>query len=224
MSVRELFPGVYEISLKNRKFLATKNLVPGKRVYGEQLIRVGEVEYRAWNPYRSKLAAAILKGLSEMPVKPGQKILYLGAATGTTSSHVSDIVGDTGLVYCVEFAPRMMRDLLNVCSFRKNMIPIFADARLPEQYRMVVGKVDGIYCDIAQPEQAKPLADNADMFLKEGGWILLAIKAMSIDVTERPSEIFKREIDVLKERGFDIKQVVHLEPFDKAHAMVYARR
>ncbi|RLF14858.1 MAG: fibrillarin-like rRNA/tRNA 2'-O-methyltransferase, partial [Thermoprotei archaeon] len=88
----------------------------------------------------------------------------------------------------------------------------------------IVTEVDVIYADIAQPFQSKILADNADVFLKDGGWAMIAIKAMSIDVTQKPSETYKREIDTLKERGFEIVDVVHLEPFDEAHAFVVARK
>jgi len=221
----EKFPGVYWVVFEDgSRRLATRNLAPGRTVYGEKLIEVEGEEYRLWDAYRSKLAASILKGLDIMPVRPGDKVLYLGAASGTTASHVSDIVGPEGHVFCVEFAPRVAQDLINnVCAFRKNMSPILADARLPHLYAPLVSQVDEIYCDIAQPEQAKVLADNADLFLRDGGWILLAIKARSIDVTKRPSELYKREMEVLEERGFDIRDKVHLEPFDKDHAMVIAR-
>jgi len=148
----------------------------------------------------------------------------LGAASGTTASHVSDIIGEEGHVYCVEFAPRAIRELVNnVCAFRPNMSPILADARFPERYALLMEKVDDIYCDIAQPQQAKVLADNADLFLKSGGCITLAIKARSIDVTKAPSEIYQQEMDILKTRRFRIEEVVHLEPYDKAHAMITAQ-
>jgi fibrillarin-like pre-rRNA processing protein len=88
----------------------------------------------------------------------------------------------------------------------------------------MVGKVDNIYCDIAQLEQAKVLADNADMFLVKGGWIMLAIKAQSIDVTKEPTQIYEQEIETLQNRGFDVKESVHLEPYDKAHAMIIGTR
>ncbi len=88
---------------------------------------------------------------------------------------------------------------------------------------MLVGKVDDVYCDIAQSEQARVLADNADLFLVDSGWIMLAIKAQSIDVTKEPSEVYKREIETLENRGFRIEEVVHLEPYDKAHAMIVAQ-
>ncbi len=182
-------------------------------------------EYRIWDPFRSKFAAAILKGLKSVPIKPGHKVLYLGAASGTTASHVSDIVGAEGHVYCVEFAPRVLRELIdNVSAFRMNMSPILADVRLSYSYRMLVGAVDAIYCDIAQPEQARLLADNADMFLRKNGGVMLAIKARSIDVSKPPAEVYDREIKVLQKRDFKILEVVHLEPYDKDHVMVTAKR
>ncbi len=221
------FPQVYLVTLEDgSQKLATRNLAPGRTVYGEKLIRFGDVEYRLWDPFRSKLAAAILKNVETVPIKSSHQVLYLGAASGTTASHVSDIVGDKGYVYCVEFASRAIRELVNnVCAYRVNMLPILEDARFPEKYAMFIrGKVEDIYCDIAQPEQAKILADNADLFLKSGGWIMLAVKAQSIDVTKEPSEIYKREVRVLEDRGFIIENVVHLEPYDKAHAMIVAKR
>jgi len=217
------FEGVYIVELEDGSLkIATRNLTPGRRVYGERLFKIEGVEYREWNPYRSKLGAAILKGISDVPLKKGTKVLYLGVATGTTASHVSDIIGLEGKLYGVEFAYRVMREFVTLAEIRRNLYPILADARLPHTYRNIVEEVDVIYSDVAQPEQAKLVADNADYFLKEEGYLLLAIKARSIDVTAEPSEVYKREIDTLKNRGFKILDVVHLEPYDKDHAMVLA--
>jgi len=220
------FPAIFQVTLEDgSQRLATRNLTPGRNVYGERLIRYEGVEYRLWDAFRSKLAAAILKNLKTVPIKPDHKVLYLGAASGTTASHVSDIVGERGRVYCVEFAARALRELVNnVCAYRVNMLPILEDARFPEKYAVFIsGKVDDIYCDIAQPEQAKILADNAYVFLKSSGWIMLAVKAQSIDVTKEPEEVYKSEVRVLENRGFRIEEVVHLEPYDKAHAMIVAQ-
>jgi fibrillarin-like pre-rRNA processing protein len=220
------FPAVYQVTLEDgTQRLATKNLTPGRNVYGERLIRYAGVEYRVWDAFRSKLAVAILKNIRTVPIRPDHDVLYLGAASGTTASHVSDIVGEKGHVYCVEFAPRALRELVNnVCAYRLNMLPLLKDARFPEGYSMLInGKVDDIYCDIAQPEQAKVLADNADLFLKNSGWVMLAVKAQSIDVTKDPSEVYKAEVRVLRSRGFRIEEIVHLEPFDRAHAMITAQ-
>jgi fibrillarin-like pre-rRNA processing protein len=220
------FSAIYQVTLEDgAQRLATRNLTLGRNVYGERLLRHEGVEYRVWDAFRSKLAAAILKNLKTVPIKPSHRVLYLGAASGTTASHVSDIVGEKGYVYCVEFAPRALRELVNnVCAYRLNMSPILEDARFPEKYGMFIGgNVDDVYCDIAQPEQAKILADNADLFLKKSGWIMIAVKAQSIDVTKEPSEVYKQEIKVLKNRGFRIEEVVHLEPYDIAHAMIVAQ-
>jgi len=219
------FRGVYKVVLEDgSERLATKNLTPGKTVYGERLVKIEGEEYRIWDPFRSKLAAAMMKGMKSLPIKENGRVLYLGAASGTTASHVSDIVGKDGFVYCIEFSPRSIRDLIdNVCRFRENMAPILADARFPMRYATLVSRVDVIYCDIAQPEQARILADNAKIFLKKEGWIMLAVKARSIDVTKEPSEIYKREIDVLKRERFKISEVINLEPYEKDHTMVIAQ-
>jgi fibrillarin-like pre-rRNA processing protein len=220
------FAEIYQVTLEDgAQRLATRNLTPGRTVYGERLIRFKSVEYRVWDAFRSKLAAAILKGVQTVPIKPGHRVLYLGAASGTTASHVSDIVGEKGHVYCVEFASRSLRELVdNVCAYRLNMSPFLEDARFPEKYALFIpGKVDDIYCDVAQPEQAKILADNADVFLKESGWVMLAVKAQSIDVTKDPAEVYQREVKVLRSRGFAVEEVVRLEPYDKAHAMIVAQ-
>ncbi|HIE18415.1 TPA: fibrillarin-like rRNA/tRNA 2'-O-methyltransferase [Candidatus Bathyarchaeota archaeon] len=219
------FQGVYKVILEDgSERIATRNLTPGRNVYGERLIQIEGEEYRIWDPFRSKLAAAILKGMKRLPIKKKRKVLYLGAASGTTASHVSDLVGKDGCVYCIEFSHRSIRDLIdNVCRFRMNMAPILADARFPIRYATLVSKVDVIYCDVAQPEQARILAHNAEVFLKKEGWIMLTIKARSIDVTKEPSEIYRREIAVLRREGFNITEVIDLEPYEKDHAMIIAQ-
>ncbi|MCX8184342.1 MAG: fibrillarin-like rRNA/tRNA 2'-O-methyltransferase [Sulfolobales archaeon] len=225
VSVREhpSYRGVYVVELEDGSArLATKNLTPGRRVYGEWLFTYGNAEYREWNHIRSKLAASLYKGIKELAISIGSKVLYLGAGSGTTASHISDIVEHQGRVYAVEFAPRVMRELITVADYRKNIVPILADARFPERYSLIVPHVDVLYADIAQPEQASIVAANARMFLKGGGYLYLAIKARSIDVTREPDEIYVREIKNLEKNNFEILDVVHLDPFDKDHAMVFA--
>lgn len=219
------FASVFHVIIEDGSLsLATLNLAPGKSVYGERLVKVENKEYRLWDPYKSKLAAAILRGLPRLPIKPGHKLLYLGAASGTTVSHISDMVGLEGCVYAVEFSPRSLRELVNnVSAFRRNVFPVLADARSPGSYRFLVEVVDGLYCDVAQPEQARILADNAEMFLRREGYALLAIKGRSIKSTGDLTQIFEREIDVLKKRSFSVEKVVPLRPYAPAHEMVLAK-
>ena len=225
ISPHDRFMGVYWVTLADgSRRLATLNLTPGRRFYGEEIVKYEEAEYRVWNPFRSKVVAAILKGVKELPLVPGITILYLGVASGTTCSHLSDIVGGEGHIFGVEFAPRAMRDFIeNLSSHRVNVFPILADARRPLSYRMIVPNVRVIYSDVAQPNQARILADNAEVYLRDGGWGIMAIKARSIDVAEEPSLIYRREVGYLREHGFSIRDLVDLEPYEKDHAMVVAQ-
>jgi fibrillarin-like pre-rRNA processing protein len=206
------FTGIYELD----GHLATCNLTPGLRVYGEKLVEYEDIECRLWDPRRSKLAAAILKGLESFPVEVNSHILYLGASAGTTPSHISDIITN-GLIYCVEFSPRMMRELLTVCRGRENMIPLLEDASKPQNYRGLMEKVDLLYSDVAQPNQTEIFMDNMRMYLKEEGQGMLMIKARSIDVTSKPRKIFREEASKLKEHGFRVLEKVDLDPYEKDH-------
>ena len=204
----------------------TKNMVPGESVYGEKRISVetgeGEqkIEYRMWNPFRSKIAAAILGGVDNIWIKPGAKVLYLGAASGTTVSHVSDIVGPEGTVYAVEFSHRSGRDLVNCAKKRTNVVPIIEDARHPQKYRMLVPMVDVVFADVAQPDQARIVAVNSEMFLKNGGHFMISIKANCIDSTADPALVFTQEVKKLQDAQFKPMEQITLEPYERDHAVV----
>lgn len=205
-----------------RTALLTKNFTPGKKVYNEDLVLREGVEYRTWDPFRSKLAAAIIKGLPDDVIVDGSKVLYLGASTGTTASHVSDIVGARGMVIGVEFAPRVAREFVeHVARTRKNVIPFVVDARDPSKY--AVAQVDVVYCDIAQPDQTDIALLNCSRLLKRGGTLLLVVKARSIDVLKDPVRVFAEERQKLEKAGFKVLGVYELSPFEKDHALVYAR-
>ncbi|XP_010770049.1 rRNA 2'-O-methyltransferase fibrillarin [Notothenia coriiceps] len=204
--------------------LVTRNMVVGESVYGEKRMSIEEgetkIEYRAWNPFRSKLAAAILGGVDQIHIKPGSKVMYLGAASGTTVSHVSDIVGPEGLVYAVEFSHRSGRDLLNVAKKRTNIIPIIEDARHPHKYRMLVGMVDVIFADVAQPDQTRIVALNAHNFLKNGGHFVISIKANCIDSTAPPEAVFASEVKKMAGENMKPQEQLTLEPYERDHAVV----
>ena len=208
---------------EGQKRLATINYVEGNQVYGEKLVKKRGVEYRVWDPFRSKLAATLMIGLEEFPFKQGSKVLYLGASTGTTVSHISDIVGHNGIIFAVEHASRVARDFLDrVASLRKNIVPILQDARKPKQYFSVYGRVDIVYSDIAQPDQTDIAIDNCKMYLRDSGYLFMTIKTRSIDVTKSPRKIIESEIKKL-EPDFTIIQNIDLHPYDKDHAMIVAR-
>jgi fibrillarin-like pre-rRNA processing protein len=208
----------------NEKHLATQNLIKGNSVYGEKIIQYDDIEYRLWDPFRSKLAGAIIKGLKENPIKQSSKVLYLGASTGTTVSHVSDIIGNTGIIFPVEPSVRVARELLeNVSSKRNNIIPILSDARNYLKYYGYFGIVDIVYSDIAQPDQTMIAIDNCKSYLKDNGDLLIIIKTRSIDVLTDPKTVTQNEAKKLEENNFTIIQIINLEPFEKDHFIIHAK-
>ena len=210
------------IQVEGEKKLATQNLVPGNQVYNEKLVQHKGSEYRIWNPFRSKLAAAIMNDLKNFPFNQKSDVLYLGVSTGTTISHISDIVNQGGTIFGIEHASRVARDFLDrVATHRKNIVPIIQDARRPEEFFSVYKKVDIVYVDIAQPDQTNIAIENCRLYPKSGGYLFLVIKTRSIDVVKDPKMVIKDEIKKL-ETLFEIKQTIDLHPYDKDHAMVIA--
>ena len=213
---------IFWFQIDGEKKLATENLVPKNQVYNEKLVKIKGTEYRIWNPFRSKLAATIMNGLRDFPFMQKSSVLYLGVSTGTTISHISDIVGQNGIIFGVEHTSRVARDFLDrVASHRKNIIPIIQDARKPQEYFSVFKKVDVAYVDIAQPDQTDIAITNCKMYLKSNGYLFLVIKTRSIDVTKDPNKVISNEIKKL-ESLFEIKQIINLQPYDKDHAIVIA--
>lgn len=206
---------VFLVTIDDKEMLATAS---SKK--DTESLEYNGISYRLWNPSTSKLASMITKGM-KIPLHKNSRVLYLGAASGTTVSHVSDIVTD-GIVYAVEFAPRPARDLLRVMESRDNVIPIIADARQPFLYPPFIDHVDCIYQDVAQPDQSRIAIANADKYLKEGGSLIIAIKGRSISVSENLDEVFRTEIETLKP-NFRIVERISLEPLHKDHVAVLCK-
>jgi fibrillarin-like pre-rRNA processing protein len=201
---------------KNKLF--TENLCVGTKVYDEKLIKIKGKEFRAWNPYRSKLAAAILKGL-EINIKPDSKVLYLGAATGTTVSHISDILKD-GLIYSIEISPIAVKGLVKLSKNRKNIVPILEDAFHFERYSHIVSTVDMVYQDISQRNQAEIFIENVNRYLKDVGIGILMVKARSIDVSLKPQKAYELVCSKLEKNKFKIVNKIDLNPYEKDHAAI----
>mmetsp|Transcript_17484 Transcript_17484/g.39591 ORF Transcript_17484/g.39591 Transcript_17484/m.39591 type:complete len:259 (+) Transcript_17484:125-901(+) len=221
------YDGVF-IARSKQDALCTKNLIIGFSVYGEKRIIVKKTndvieEYRVWNPFRSKLAAVILGGVDDIFLRRGMTVLYLGAANGTTVSHISDIVGTEGTVYAVEFSHRSGRDLLGLAKKRTNIVPIIEDARYPYKYRMLLGITDLVFSDVAQPDQARILSINSKHFLKTGGYFIIAIKASCIDSIIDPNIVFTKEVQKLVKENFKPSEQITLEPYERDHAVVLGR-
>ena len=205
----------------DRGRLYTESRCPGKRIYGERLQTSDGTEYREWDPRRSKLSAYFTVGGKCFPFSEDSRVLYLGASSGTTPSHVADICSG-GKVFCVEFAPRMFRDLVGTCETRPNMMPILGDATKPEEYAMFADSVDVVYQDVAQKRQAEILCKNMEAFGAKFG--MVAVKARSEDVTATPEAVFDRAEKVIREHGYRVIDRKPLDPYEKAHAMIVVGR
>ena len=167
------------------------------------------------------------RGMQQSGLREGSGVLYLGASHGYTPSFFSDIVGASGMLFCLDFAPRVVRDLVFVCATRENMAPILADAGTPESYADLVppGGVDVVYQDIAQRDQVRIFLVNCDRFLKTGGHGMLAIKARSMDVTKRPQELFREIRKTFEEHaGYTVIEYRELDPFERDHAFFVVKK
>jgi fibrillarin-like pre-rRNA processing protein len=211
-----MFPGVFEQGSK----LFTKNLLPGTKVYGERLVKENGIELRQWDFFRSKLGAAIKNGLRHLAIKPGSTVLYLGAAEGTTVSHVSDIVGEKGVVFGVDVSERVMRKFISLSEQRKNIVPIVEDANKPWKYKAFLAerKVDVLFQDVSQKNQAQIFLKNAEYFSKKGSAGMLVVKAKSISQHIDVASVFGKEVGKLEE-AFNVEQIVNLKPFEKDHVL-----
>ncbi|MFH1848625.1 MAG: fibrillarin-like rRNA/tRNA 2'-O-methyltransferase [archaeon] len=212
------FAGIYQDG--NRFY--TASLAAG-RVYDEYLVKEGGVEYREWDIRKSKLAAGLVKGLSQVGMWPGNVVLYLGCATGTTVSHISDLVGADGFVFALDFAPRVMREMVFLCEARRNIAPVLADANRPSTYADKVCLADAVYQDIAQRNQAEIFLKNCDLFLKKDGFGLLCVKARSVDVSKKPKAVF-REVRDMIEQHMTIVDYRELAPFEKDHCIFVCKK
>lgn len=215
---------LFEIYQEARgKRIFTKSLIPGKTYFEERTSRDGKEEYREFDPRRSKLAAMIMKGCTNIGIRKDDVILYLGSSHGYTCSFLSDVVGNEGLIFGIDPAPRVMRDFVFLAEQRKNLVPILADANHPTSYADKICQADIVFQDIAQKNQMDIFVRNCNLYLKNGGYGLLAVKARSIDVKRKPKDIFV-EIRKKLDKIFTVIDYKTLDPFEKDHCMIIVKK
>ncbi len=205
----------------NRDFF-TPAFGRGANVYGEKLVSHSGRQFRRWDPHRSKLAALMQKECPVWPFTRKTEVLYLGAAGGTTASHISDLCVE-GRLYCIEISPTVFRKLLDVSSTRPNMLPFLGDADKPETYRHLITSFDVLYQDIAQRDQVSIFIKNLGS-LRPGGIGFLMLKARSVDVSEEPEELYRESARELSIQGFKVLASKPLDPFEKDHAAIVVQR
>ncbi|MGA1848678.1 MAG: fibrillarin-like rRNA/tRNA 2'-O-methyltransferase [Thermoplasmatota archaeon] len=208
------------INIENKVY--TLDREGGRSVYGESLLELDGAAWREWIPWRSKLGALFTKRPG-MTLKFEGDVLYLGAAQGTTVSHISDLL-EGGAIYAVEFSRAPFIKLSDLSRKRDNIVPILEDAFHPERYRAIVPTVSTVYQDVAQKEQLEMFLLNCGIFLRPGGLGVLMLKSRSVDVTARPSEIFEKVSSGLVKDGFTILETVDLSPYQIDHFAFVLRR
>jgi len=212
------FPNIFI----DKKKLYTKSLDKNS-FFEEKIVVEGGVSYREWDPKRSKLAAGLLKGLSQIGFKEGSVVLYLGASHGYTTSFVSDIVGNKGFIFAIDIAPQVTRDLVSLAEQRKNIAPILANCNHPEKYKELVTQANIVYQDIAQKNQVQIFLKNCDAYLKKDSFGLLALKSRSIDVTKKPRDVYRQVMKEL-EKKITIVDYRVLDPYEKDHALFIVKK
>lgn len=211
--MKEIQPGIFQ---RNGK-IYTENADPGEKVYGEGLIDHDGVEYRRWDAKRSKIGAAVQNGI-DLGLEKDDFVLYLGAASGTTISHLSDIL-DEGFILGVEYSDTVIRGLVELSERRDNIAPFLGDARKPEEYDEYVDEADMVFQDISQRDQAEIFLKNCREFLKPGGVGLLAVKARSISSSKDKDEIFDEVREKVRSE-YDIFDETELDPYEKEHLVL----
>ncbi len=218
------FFNVFISGAKGKLKLYTRNLDKGNRIYGEKLVFYKGIEYREWDPYRSKLAALLLENPISNFLSEDINCLYLGASSGTTVSHLSDIA-KSGVIYSVEFAERSIRQLIQNTSRRKNIIPILDDARYPQNYaKSIFSSIDLIYQDVSQPNQAEIALTNCNYYLKENGLLIIAIKSQSIDSIQKSEVVYAQEKKVLEKAGYNILESINIHKYAANHIVLIVKR
>ena len=207
----------------DRRRIYTKNIRKGLTHFQERTYKDNGVEYREFDPTRSKLAAMIMKGCTNIGIRKDDVVLYLGVSHGYTASFVSDMIGESGLLFGIDPAPRVIRDLVFLSEKRNNIIPMLVDANHPDTYVKRVCQADIVFQDISQRNQMEIFVKNCDQFLKEGGYGLLAVKARSIDVTKKPKQIFIEIRDKL-DKIYKVIDYKVLDPFELDHCMIIIKK
>jgi fibrillarin-like rRNA methylase len=216
-------PRLVRAQLDDRTELFTETVGSLPPVYGERWVHDGRRSFRAFEPGRSKLSAGIVREWTGPVPTVGESWLYLGAATGTTASHVADLVGPEGRVYAVERSPRPFARLLALARRWPNLLPILADAREPRELSALVPPVQGVYADIAQPDQVSIVRANAELFLVgRASGVVLALKTASMGRERDPAGHLAAAQQELAGR-VDLVPPVRLDPFHRGHFLIGGR-
>ena len=211
--------GLNWIIFKNRLTLVVKNL-DNKKIFDERIVKKNKNEYKIWMPYKSKLAAAIYNGLEIFPIKKDSILLYLGSEIESTASFLSDIVGENGLIYCIQEKDQSeIRNMKELADKRTNVIPLIYEIRHPKEYSSLEAKtVDIIYADIKDKNLLEILLENCKIYLRKKGFLIFVIPTSDLIELDNGNNNLGRKIN-----GLEIIQIINLNSYHKKHSIIIAR-
>ena len=214
---------IFWITVKNKKKLATLNNASVNEVYNEKLIKMNGKQYNLWNPYTSKLAAAIVNGMEIFPILEKTKVLYLNSTIEKTLSHISDIIGVNGKIFILRDINENSKNFLeNVMNDRTNVFTITRDNGDPAKFSSKTEMVNVVYVDITQHNETEVAIQNCKRYLRDGGFLMLVVPTKKIDFVNNPNGQNLEEIQKLQS-SFEIIQQINLTDFFKEHSMIIAK-
>ena len=214
---------IFWVTVRNEKKLATLSNMSTNQDYKENLVQTNGKRYSIWNPYTSKLAAAIINGMEIFPILKKTKILYVDPATEKTVKHISNIVGINGKIFVVRDVMKNSKNFLEqIVKNRSNIFTIIPDKTNPARLTGMTETVDVIYIDIAEHNQTEIAIQNCKNHLRIGGFLMLIVTTKNIDFANNPSKKNQEERKKLQ-TSFDIIQEINLTDFFKEYSMVIAK-
>ena len=214
---------IFWITVKNKKKLATLNNASINEVYNEKIIKINGKQYNLWNPYTSKLAAAIVNGMEIFPILEKTKVLYLNSTIEKTLSHISDIIGVNGKIFILRDINENSKKFLdNVMNDRTNVFTITRDNGDPAKFSSKSEMVNVVYVDITQHNETEVAIQNCKRYLRDGGFLMLVVPTKKIDFVNNPNGQNLEEIQKLQS-SFEIIQQINLTDFFKEHSMIIAK-
>ena len=229
---------IFQIQIGNEEQLATKNIVKGTKTRKEKIVIVNNEEFLEWNPYKSKLAAAIRSGLQILPIIKNSKVVCINLPEESTILHISNIVGSDGSVFVIDVNKNKKSFLNKLVNTHKNIIPIYDTVDELPSSSSITGKVDALYVDILESEQIEQIVEKYGSLLKNEGFLMLVTKKddaiLENDIVgwmaEQRAGLNKiREITAKLKSQFEIIQEINLgvnyvmEPYHKLHAFILAQ-
>ena len=214
---------IFWVTIRNEKKLATLSNMSTNQDYKENLVEMNGKQHSIWNPYMSKLAAAIINGMEIFPILKKTKILYLDPTSEKTIKHISDIVGINGKIFVVRNIMKNSKNFLEqIAKNRSNIFTIIPDKTNPVRFTGMTETVDVIYIDIAEHNQTESIIQNCKNHLRIGGFLMLIVPTKNIDFANNTSKKNQEERKKLQ-TSFDIIQEINLTDFFKEYSMVIAK-